>query len=112
MLFFLTRREVLIESPPSAEEIVTVTGVGRPASSTRTSVQLVLSNSKGGNAHHPWLITVRRKLNSSGVGIVVFMLPSGLLQAWDFDGHSTMPIDLGAHRGTGLYTLGRCRQRD
>ena len=63
--------------PPGVDEIFTVTGLPGPASSTRTSVQVVLSNSNGGSEHQPWLRTVRGKLNSLGVGIAMLMAKPG-----------------------------------
>src|SRR5438067_11332268 len=54
--------------------MLTVTGCASPISSTRTRVQAVLSNSKGKSTHHPWLMTVRRKLKFGGVGMASFII--------------------------------------
>src|SRR5712692_651860 len=67
------RREVQTFIAPVADEMFTVTGAVRPASSTRTSIQLALSNSKGGSEYQPWLKTVRRKLKSAGVLMLISM---------------------------------------
>src|SRR5207302_4948374 len=71
---FFSRRDSSIARARFAEVILTVTGVASPASRMRISVQVVLSNSNGSSAHHPWLMTVRRKLKSRGVGIVTFIM--------------------------------------
>jgi len=70
--FLVSDREVLTLIVLLAAEILTVTGLGA-ASSTRTKVHLILSNSKGGSTHQPWLKTVRRKLKSLGFLILIFM---------------------------------------
>src|SRR5260370_36154607 len=70
---FFSRPDVLIARYPFSVEIFTVTGPVSPASTTRTKVQSVLSNSNGSSAHQPWLSTVRRKLKPGGVGIVISM---------------------------------------
>src|SRR5688572_20328328 len=68
-----TSREELMSTPRFTSEMVTVTGVADPRWITRASVHFSLSNSNGGRAYQPWLITVRRKLKLLGVEIVIFM---------------------------------------
>src|SRR2546425_11000801 len=69
-----TDREVSAINARLDDEIVTVIGGAPLRSMTRANVHLVLSNSNGGRAHQPWLITVRRKLKSGGVGIGMRMI--------------------------------------
>src|SRR5687767_14252961 len=68
-----TCREELMSIPRFTSEMVTVTGFADPRSITRASVHLSSSNSNGGRAYQPWLITARRKLKLLGVEIVIFM---------------------------------------